>query len=331
MAIINYLMKPAQNRKISSFSNTDLIINDSTLRTTYRQRTDDDKFAIHWGQLKLMLSEIEFLSIYWDINLIPNPTCVYAGAAPGIHITLLSQMFPKINFDLYDPADFKIKETPRIKIFNKKFDDDVATLYSNRNDVFFISDIRTADYKKIQQEALTRRGINKFEKNGKPIGPYLLIKEALAEAASINEDQIWSDMTMQEHWVHLINPAHALIKFRLPYPLNGEDIKVKYLKGIVYWQIWPPQTSTETRLKPVKNSQNVYESADWNIIEYEQWCFHHNTVDREQTFYINPFTGTNDPIDFPELLNDYDSVAHASILKLYFEKFGATTDIYSNA
>src|SRR3972149_2757719 len=278
------------DRRTTHFTNRDLTIGAHSLRTPYHQRAEEKKTAIHWGQRKLHLSEVEFFSLYWDPQLIPNPLCVHAGAAPGTHITLLSEMFPALTFHLYDPANFDIRENDKIKLFKGYFTDETAAQYSNRKDVFFVSDIRTADYKMLQRESLAKRGITEFDANGSPIGPYEIVRDALRESEIINEDQIWGDMEMQRKWVQIMNPEHALIKFRLPYALEGKDRIVQYLKGVVYWQPRAPKTSTETRLKPIRNVNGVYELADWSIIEYEQWCFHHNTVDREHVFYRNHFT-----------------------------------------
>jgi hypothetical protein len=145
----------------------------------------------------------------------------------------------------------------------------------------------------------------------------------------MNENGIWEDMQMQQNWVLLMNPLHALLKFRLPWPqeyINGEpvDRKVIYLKGTVFWQPWVGQNSTETRLKPIKNNKGKYELAEWSIVEYEQWCAYHNKVDRDEVIYKNIFTNTDDPILAPELLNDYDSTAEAYILKLYFNSINIT-------
>lgn len=306
------------------FALKNLSIGADSLRRPYHQRTEEIKTTIHWGQRKLLISEVEFFTLYWDPKLIPKPVCVYAGAAPGIHIPLLSEMFPAFTFHLYDPAKFEVIESEKVRIFTEYFTDEVAARYAGRKDIFFISDIRTSDYKGLQKKFLAKRGITEFESDGTPIGPRDLIKDALREAEVANEDQIWGDMGMQQNWILVMNPEHALLKFRLPYALDGKDRIVKYLRGIAYWQMWPGQTSTETRLKPIRNTQGVYELANWSILEYEQWCFYHNSIVREQTFYTNIFTGTNDPIDYPELLNNYDSMGEAFILKLYFNKFGIT-------
>ena len=296
---------------IRQFTTKDLTISDISRKLPYRRRSDEEKKSIHWGQRKLLLSEIEFFTMYWDPIALPNPLCVYAGAGPGTHIPILSMLFPSFTFHLYDPRNFNIKPTDRIKIFQEYFTDEIANNYSGRSDVFFISDIRTANYGEIEDEKYTKYGINKATASKN------IIDKIYKEAQIINEDQIWGDMNMQQNWVLIMNPEHALLKFRLPYALDGKDKIVQYLKGVVYWQVWPPQSSTETRLKPVRSSEGFYEVENWSILEYEQWCFYHNVIERENISYLNPFTNSLDPIDYPELLNDYDSTAEAYILKLY--------------
>ena len=42
---------------------------------------------------------------------------MYVGAADGKHINFLVKLFPNVTFDLYDPRDFMIKESERVKIY----------------------------------------------------------------------------------------------------------------------------------------------------------------------------------------------------------------------
>jgi len=367
--ITQYLHESQVEKKeyFSDFTFQDLLITSNSPRLVYRKKTGN-KNSVHWGQRKLLLSEILFFTEHWDKSLIPEPTCVYAGAAPGVHIDLLSKMFPSFNFILYDPAPFAMNllgNNPKIKILTGKngfFTNDEAKKYADRKDIFFISDIRTADYRGINNEILIEeikksfpdveidenffnnlsehdydedsfkkqiinvllkaQGITEFDENHNPKGPYDLIKASISKADQLVEDKIWSDMNLQQTWVQIMNPEHVLLKFRLPYSLDGKDKIVKYLKGQVYWQIWSPQTSTETRLKPVRNIEGKYELSDWSILEYEEWCFYHNVFVRQHMNYKNIFTNSTDPIASPELLNDYDSMGETYILKLYFNKIG---------
>ena len=58
-----------------------------TPRTPYARRQGEVKTVDHWGQRKLLFSEIEFLTLYGHLA----KTVVYAGAAPGMHISFLSR------------------------------------------------------------------------------------------------------------------------------------------------------------------------------------------------------------------------------------------------
>lgn len=88
----------------------------------YRRRKGEVKSVIHWGQRKLLMSEIEFLTLHGHkANLV-----VYAGAAPGTHISMLSEMFPQHNFILVDPSPFTVKESDRIVCMQQLFTDELA-------------------------------------------------------------------------------------------------------------------------------------------------------------------------------------------------------------
>jgi hypothetical protein len=79
-------------------------------------RKDIDLLINHWGQRKLLLSEIQFLTKYYDLfDNNKKKYVLYVGAAHGIHIPVLSKLFPELNFILYDPSKFRIKENDKIK------------------------------------------------------------------------------------------------------------------------------------------------------------------------------------------------------------------------
>src|SRR5579872_1380700 len=128
-----------------AFKKEHRLLTDMSPQLPYHRRKDEVKKAVHWGQRKLLLSEIEFLTLFWDPFKVPKPVIVYAGAASGGHIPLLSMMFPAAELHLYDPSPFVISETPKIKIYRQLFLDDDARKWANRKDVFLISDIRSAD------------------------------------------------------------------------------------------------------------------------------------------------------------------------------------------
>ncbi len=249
----------------------DLLLQSSDMRTKYRRRQNEVKNTVHWGQRKLFLNELLFLSLFWKREKIKNLVVVYIGAAPGKHILFLASLFPQIEWHLYDPANFTIKPTDKIHIYQKFFTDETAEEWKKNENVFMISDIRSADPMTV--------GSVKFEQ------------------------VVQKDMEQQQRWYMIMKPAEAMFKFRLPYPT--ETLKTfEYLSGYVFKQPWAPQTSTETRLIPIKNKEGQVQKKKWDIIKYEEQMFHLNTVIREETIFQPLFVNGNFG---KELVNDFDS------------------------
>jgi hypothetical protein len=191
--------------------NTDFtrILQDDTPRMPYRRRTDEVKTVLHWGQRKLLMSEIEFLTLFAT----SGATVVYAGAAPGTHIGFLSDMFPEVHFHLVDPAPFTVQPTDKITIVQSLFTDAMASdLAATHNDILFISDIRSADWE----------------------------RNTDAEV----EERVKADMDMQQQWHLTMKPRRSMLKFRLPWAEGCTS----YLDGDLYLPVWGPITTTETRL-----------------------------------------------------------------------------------
>lgn len=270
-----------------------MIITDNSPKLKYRARSKEEKKSVHWGQRKLLLSEVQFFTIYHDTVNNPNPIVVYAGAAPGIHFRILSAMFPHFTFHLYDPSKFSpsINGLRNVHIYQQIFTDGDAQRWAGRKDVYFISDIRSADYRKL--------------------------------SARETEQGISDDMQAQLRWYRIINPIKGLLKFHLPYPDQWHEPTYEYPDGIVYKQSWAPQSSTETRLVIQDGT-----SKRWNLTDYESQMFYHNVVLREQTEFVDPFTGQPfEGLDPPELTNNYDSVSEVIILRDYIQKYVPSQDV----
>ena len=114
----------------------------------------------HWGQRKLLMSEVMFLTTALETPL-DELIMVYAGAAHGGHILFLVKLFPNLYFDLYDPAPFNAKLVEysrqmgsKVRIFTGEsgwFDQKVAESYQGGGvnckhhkgrKLLFVSDIR---------------------------------------------------------------------------------------------------------------------------------------------------------------------------------------------
>lgn len=233
-----------------SLSDVKTLVKDLPNNIPYRSLRLNRTVKQHFGQRKLLLSEVDFLSDYVK----EGDTVVYAGAAPGTHTTFLARLFEplKLKWHLYDPREFiaAALDFPGggyIKIFNQYYTDDDAKGYAGRNDVLFISDIRTFD------------GIE-----------------------MPSEDYVDNDMELQENWVRLMAPRAAMLKFRLRYNKVDNIDKSTYLDGEIRIQAWAPTASTETRLivTEIKNK-------DYSISDYDAKLAYLNGVVREWMSFDN--------------------------------------------
>ena len=180
----------------------------------YQRRQGLKKTVLHWGQRKLLFSEIEFLTLYGQAA---GCTVLYAGAAPGTHVDYLCELFPTFHFILVDPEDFTVRAGKQVTIRQECFTLDMAQEYSDIPDLLFISDIRTADPARMTPEEV--------------------------------EVHVAKDNQRQMEWHLALNPVRSMLKFRLNYSNFGMG-ETRYLDGDVYLPIWGPQTTTETRLVP---------------------------------------------------------------------------------
>ena len=268
--------------------------------------------SLHYGQLKLYMSCLQFIVKYWDPELNPRPKLVYVGAAPCSWALLLAKQFPVFEFHLYDPEAFDItlqeydmNDSTRdvqsdinradIYLYKRLFTDADTQDWKGKPDVFFVSDIRPFSYEKEGEEG---------------------------------EQTVHENMELQSKWIKSIEPAFSQVKFKLPYsktwnpPINGEpDFTYRYLDGRIYFQQWVGPLSTETRLV----SSPPYRDIEYNFRMYEEMLFHHNTIERNGnvTSYVNLIDGTSGP--YPQLslyglYNDLDSTMTIRIILEYLAK-----------
>ena len=80
-----------------------------------------------WLYRQLLLSEIEFLTEYSNES---NCLVVYAGAASGIHLNYLSDLFPQVEFVLIDSNAILTEQNDRITIIEKDFNEKLAKKYA---------------------------------------------------------------------------------------------------------------------------------------------------------------------------------------------------------
>lgn len=272
--------------------------------TSFRPRT------AHSGQLKLLVGDIMFFTLFYKGG---PATCVYAGAAPGVNIMVLARIYPEIKFELYDTNYIFVPNdlVNRVRVHNTLFKDSDAISYANRNDIYFLSDIRS--------------GVSED-----PSKMYA------------NEVAIIKDMYTQKRWVELIQPVESMLKFRLPfdelttnsmifqntpiaYKVNPPlpPNRFRYLRGYVMLQSFAPYQSAECRLIPIRTPDGKYEMFDYDYPAHEQIMFYHNTITRIAK-YLHPVLSNINTVEeeiLPGyLLNDYDAAYYLYSCMIYQQR-----------
>lgn len=253
------------------------MIDKSFPRKPYKKEKNHFRPVLHWGQLKLFLSEVELLNliIAGKINNTGKPPLLlYVGAAPGNHTNFLSDMYPDVKFDLWDGQPFVCRETDRIKIHNNYFFNEDAERYVKQGymDKYFtilVSDIRRAS----------------------------------------DEETVKGDMAMQLDWWKAMKPDLAMFKFRLPWSGGITE----YPEGDIYTQAFPGTNSSEMRLIFKGDAKLIaYDNR-----KYEEQCFYHNQERRGQCFNHPKFPNKNYSIEKDGFDNCYDCIKMITLIDEY--------------
>lgn len=262
---------------------------DLVYRKKYKEESIAKYKSKHIGQRKLYSATLYFLTLYGHLS----NTIVYAGAAHGHNIGLLSLVFPNHVFHLYDPGVFKVKINKNIKIYNQLFTQSDSSKYSGK-DVLFISDIRVyPDESTILQD-------NKLQyewvKIMRPIKSLLKFRLPFPDGKYCEENV-----------------------------LNGKCL-YSYFKGELLLQPWAPHHSTEMRL--IVDKSNIDIDHLYDCIEIEEKMFYHNNETRNKLIKNRNTNYTWDEIQELNIINLYiksknnnNDYTLESILKTLNENF----------
>jgi hypothetical protein len=283
----NYIDNPHIDKsralECTTISKIPRILRPSFPEKKYISRKDEKHSAVHWGQRKLLMSEIEFLLLHGGNK---KTVVIYAGGAPGDHTPFLSKLFPHIMFVLIDPSTFNIKPSKEIKIIKDFMTNELSAKLRDEyrgnmsgNTILFISDVRSVDFR-----------IHKLEET---------------------EEEIQKDMQMQKEWYQILKPDAGMLKFRLPWFINNDSPQTTpYLAGDIHFPIYGARTTTETRLI-VKGDGTRMKNYDNR--KYESQMYYFNTEIRNHLFIH--------PVKAKGLDCCYDCAAEVFLLRKYCDTY----------
>ena len=201
---------------------------------------------LHIGQLKLMLSELEFLTDYYHKSKLQS-LFIYVGSAPGNHMSFISDLFPELKFLLIDPNELNVlfKDADQ---FNKKYQDlflyfkyqtskesKIINFYNNEkiektektkktaqtlDFQKMIEVIRDTNYKfYIYEDLFTDEfSLADFSEFNLYFCSDIRTNTGTTDFSSMPNDlDILYNNAQQYFWIKNLKPSYSLLKFRCPY------------------------------------------------------------------------------------------------------------------
>ena len=268
--------KPYEDRAYIKYSDLDV-------REKYNHGFVPEYPGNHFGQRKLVLSEIMFLALKAEPD--KKYYVIYAGSAPSIKFPVLYELFPNCTFILVDPNNFgKWTETLEHEKLSPD-DDPYSRIINSQKRAFIINDIMTIEISDNLQKLDNILFISDIRTN------------MVADAPT--EFDILFNNLQQKLWLDILKPVSYMLKFRCIYVGLDQDkyyddfmesvknipewkiVGDKYVKdrtplsvrldGEIYLQCWPGGKSTEMRI--IGNSREIVDIDD---VEFEEKMYYYN-------------------------------------------------------
>lgn len=264
-----------------------LKVSDLTEEKEYVHKYRSKFQGVHYGQRKLVITEIMFLTMFTDPDKFYN--VIYAGSAPSSKFPVLLGMFKNCRFILIDPNPFsenvknqqqlyfkgpvdfqKIKDSPAIKtvVINDLCTMDLMSKLSSLENILFMSDIRTnlindgdLEYDVLFNTAQHKAWLDVLYQSGNKI-PYMLKSRTLYKFQQ-NEDY--------HKFLKIVSGIEEWNKYKNELLDAYNSHKAIDIAGERYLQPWPGMHSTEIRI----------------IGDNPEFIIRNSIADEKRMFYYN--------------------------------------------
>lgn len=176
------------------FTNYDMSVNSKLYRTTglIKRTSDRIHYEFDIDEFKMCLMNILFLSKYSK----DNDIILYIGCGENYHIDILCELFPTLEFHLWDIKFIAKYNNKNIKMFEKKIELSDIELYKSKN-VLLITDLRPLDY---------------------------IYKDNRTNCKSF----AFNSMDYQMKWIKILNPKFMSLRLNI-----GKD-ELEHINGVIY-------------------------------------------------------------------------------------------------
>lgn len=296
---------------MENFSDHDLFVPPPTARNRVPYVEIQTSYTVENQAWSALLADLFFLTRFWNSTTSApgSGTVVYASEYVS-HLSLLAQLFPQLNFEVYTPTapSREMATALRIRIAGSRLTLEDVRRYEGQ---ILIHSVRTLPTPPVPDP-------------GDTTPPHELEQLEL--------------MRVQYQIYLAMQPRLASLRFKPPYarpPSSNPPQRptVEYIDGYLLKELWGSKGNAETRLIPLSRGE-PRESAtpeppaepqkrQYHLLEYQEQMAYHNQVVRQGVVYANPLSEETDYIYSARgLTNDFDSRATVRILQEYLLKLG---------
>lgn len=243
--LYKHIFRPSKMNQSFPYRHGDMKFSSSQCLTFDQSNIRENGYGhTHLSRLAMLL---RFFTFHWDRRLVPNPTVIYLGAAPGFHVFEVSKLLSSVHFHLYDVKGFGIRDKAnRVTIHHQPMTGEELNGFKERDDIYFISELCR------DGEDETNREI----------------------------------MKLQEECMRVLNPHQSLLVISFP-PCNkyspgktlaeeeqnalrhaAEMNNYTYCDGIIYNRVFSPTNSRLLELVPNDGQRSYNLRACQNGINY---------------------------------------------------------------
>ncbi len=244
---------------------------ESAKQMEFRTRKGESKTTYHWGQRKIFLSWVEFLTstvgkrleesqdgkVWFDV--------ICTGCAPASHLPLLRAWFPTCDFHCYDQRlfDNSLRIEPGMFLYRRAFTNEDAEFWSKPEEVpyslawrlahkeYFKTMFQQGDEHVIPEtEGISNDTLDSSDMELDGVYGGVLFIGDIRPAYWVSmtpEEQSASarrDLAQLQEYVRVMKPVKSSLQLRLPFDDGCSNV----LEGEIMLPAWGPPTTFEARL-----------------------------------------------------------------------------------
>lgn len=285
-----------------------------------------------WGQLKYLISEIQFFNYFWSSETHPRPRVVYVSDKDNLfHLDTLMKMFPWFKYTFYLNPGVPVEPTAdNLEILPlENFEADLPQLKKDSQNIFLIFNHRMNENSNPEMERMIEEEIS-------PLDPGDFSEEDIfrrnldiryrVEKSQSQDQEIPNILEKIRNAISIIDPVKSLINMRFPLNFQPQEEKSEdethfnFLEGLALRYAHADSYERSFALIPIDG----VEERLWNVEEMHKVTYLHNDKMRKYRFAPDGYSAIGDSMFINNKIGlgkNFDGCLLFETVKSYLFKF----------